>query len=71
LITRDRDYGNLVFVQSLGTGVIYLRIVPATLADVHDELNRVIMTYSEAALSKAFVVVSKGGHRFRALPNRD
>jgi predicted nuclease of predicted toxin-antitoxin system len=25
LITRDRDYGNLVFVRSLGTGVIYLR----------------------------------------------
>lgn len=71
LITRDRDYGNLVFVQSLGTGVIYLRIVPIALADVHAELNRVIMTYSEEALSKAFVVVSKGGHRFRALPNRD
>ena len=28
LITRDRDYGNLVFVQSLGAGVIYLRILP-------------------------------------------
>ena len=25
LITRDRDYGNLVFVQSLGAGVIYRR----------------------------------------------
>ena len=70
LITRDRDYGNLVFVQSLGTGVIYLRILPATLADVHTELNRVITTYSEEALSKAFVVVSQGGHRFRPLPNR-
>jgi predicted nuclease of predicted toxin-antitoxin system len=70
LITRDRDYGNLVFVQSLGTGVIYLRILPTTLADVHAELNRVIATYSEDALSKAFVVVSQGGHRFRALPDR-
>lgn len=71
LITRDRDYGNLVFVQVLGTGVIYLRILPATLADVHAELNRVIVTYSEEALSKAFVVVTQGGHRFRALPDRD
>ena len=70
LITRDRDYGNLVFVQSLGTGVIYLRILPATLTDVHAELNRVITTYSEEALSRAFVVVSQGGHRFRALPDR-
>lgn len=70
LMTRDRAYGNLVFVKSLGAGVIYLRILPTTLADVHDELNRVITTYSEEALSRAFVVISKGGHRFRALPGR-
>ncbi|MBW4672787.1 MAG: DUF5615 family PIN-like protein [Desmonostoc geniculatum HA4340-LM1] len=25
LITRDRDYGNLVFVRAMGSGVIYLR----------------------------------------------
>ena len=24
LVTRDRDYGNLVFVRAIGTGVIYL-----------------------------------------------
>lgn len=24
LITRDRDYGNLVFVRAIGTGVIFL-----------------------------------------------
>ncbi|PSN11103.1 hypothetical protein C7293_25625 [filamentous cyanobacterium CCT1] len=71
LITRDRDYGNLVFVQALGSGVIYLRILPTTLADVHAELNRVVTTYSEDALAKAFVVVSQGGHRFRALPDRN
>ncbi|PSN18277.1 hypothetical protein C7271_13390 [filamentous cyanobacterium CCP5] len=67
LITRDRDYGNLVFVRSLGTGVIYLRILPKTLTAVHAELNRVIARYSEADLAKAFVVVSKDGHRFRRL----
>ena len=25
-ITRDRDYGNLVFVHGAGSGVIYLRV---------------------------------------------
>jgi predicted nuclease of predicted toxin-antitoxin system len=51
LITRDRDYGNLVFVRSLGSGVIYLRISPATLASVHAELSRVISRYSQDQLS--------------------
>lgn len=68
LITRDRDYGNLVFVQALGSGVIYLRILPSTAKAVHEELMRVIQKYSAAALASAFVVVDANGHRFRKLP---
>ena len=30
-VTRDRDYGGLVFVQALGAGVVYLRVLPSTL----------------------------------------
>ncbi len=30
LVTRDRDFGGLVFVQGAGKGVIYLRILPST-----------------------------------------
>lgn len=67
LVTRDRDYGNLVFVRSLGSGVIYLRILPTTLEAVHTELCRVIDQYSTAEISKAFVVINKDGHRFRKL----
>ncbi|MFH7243641.1 MAG: DUF5615 family PIN-like protein [Spirulina sp.] len=67
LITRDRDYGTLVFVRSQGTGVIYLRMVPSTMDAVHRELSRVITQYSMEALQKAFVVVTKDGHRFRLL----
>ncbi len=26
-VTRDRDFGNLVFVKGLGAGVLYLRIL--------------------------------------------
>ena len=67
LITRDRDYGNLVFVQSLGAGVIYLRILLSSVNAVHKELMRVIEKYSAEELSSAFVVVEANGHRFRKI----
>lgn len=67
LVTRDRDFGALVFVNVLGAGVIYLRIVPSTQQAIHDELERVLTTYSEEELKKAFVVIEPGGHRFRKL----
>lgn len=47
LISRDRDYGNLVFVKVIGTGVIYLRILPTTVNAVHGELERILSRYSE------------------------
>jgi predicted nuclease of predicted toxin-antitoxin system len=65
LITRDRDYGELVFVQRAATGVIYLRVVPSTLHSVHNELDRILAAYSEAELRAAFVVVEPGRHRIR------
>ena len=68
LITRDKDYGNLVFVKSLGGGVIYLRILVHNINAVHQELLRVLQTYSEEQLSQAFVVIESNGHRFRQPP---
>lgn len=65
LITRDRDFGHLVFVRGLGSGVIYLRMLPSTLDAVHEELNRVLERYSSEELERSFVVVEPGGHRFR------
>jgi predicted nuclease of predicted toxin-antitoxin system len=65
LITRDRDYGNLIFVKGLGIGVIYLRMQPNTLAAVHCELLRVLEIYAESDLIGAFVVVEADKHRFR------
>ncbi len=67
-VTRDRDYGGLVFVKALGAGVLYLRMLPSTQNSVHDELERVLKTYSEEELTKAFVVIEPDGHRFRRLP---
>ena len=67
LVTRDRDFGALVFVEKLGTGVIYLRILPSTQNAVHKEFGRVLKIYSEEELNRAFVVVEPGRHRFRKL----
>ncbi len=70
LVTRDRDFGALVFVNVLGAGVLYLRMLPSTQSAVHDELARVLLAYSEEELKRAFVVIEAEGHRFRRLPDR-
>jgi predicted nuclease of predicted toxin-antitoxin system len=67
-VTRDRDFGSLVFVEGLQIGVLYLRMLPATQHDVHRELERVLQTYTEEELRGAFVVVERDKHRFRRLP---
>jgi predicted nuclease of predicted toxin-antitoxin system len=69
LITRDRDFGYLVFIQYQGTGVIYLRMLPSTQNSVHQELARVLGDHSENESRQAFVVVEPGRHRFRKLTN--
>jgi predicted nuclease of predicted toxin-antitoxin system len=66
-VTRDKDFGGLVFVERLSRGVLYLRISPETLAATHEEFKRVLSTYSETELAVAFVVVEPGRHRFRRL----
>jgi predicted nuclease of predicted toxin-antitoxin system len=70
LVTRDRDFGNLVFVRRAGSGVIYLRVSPATVQAVHRQLNAVLAAYSEQDLHEAFVVVEVDRHRFRRVAHR-
>ena len=69
-ISRDRDFGGLVFLQDLGAGVIYLRMLPSTQNAVHQELARVLNEHSEIELRQAFVVVEPGRHRFRKLEKK-
>lgn len=64
-VTRDRDFGALVFVHASGPGVIYLRILPSTQQAVHTELARVLTLYSEQQLQASFVVIEPGRHRIR------
>jgi predicted nuclease of predicted toxin-antitoxin system len=64
-VTRDRDFGSLVFVKALGSGVLYLRMLPSTQNVVHTELERILKTYPEEELMRSFVVIEPGGHRIR------
>jgi predicted nuclease of predicted toxin-antitoxin system len=64
-ITRDRDFGGLVFVHALDAGVLYLRALPSTLQAIHAELARVLQLYSYDELEGAFVVIEPGRHRIR------
>lgn len=66
-VTRDRDYGNLVFVREIHCGVLYLRILPSTMMEVHRELERILRLYDERKLMSAFLVVESGRHRFRKI----
>ena len=66
-VTRDRDFGSLVFVKRLGAGVLYLRVLPSTQKSVHREIERVLAMYTEEELRNAFVVIEPDGHRFRKL----
>ena len=67
LVTRDRDFGALVFAQGNGPGVIYLRILPSNYSLVHSELERVLRLHSEQQLLASFVVVEPARHRIRKL----
>jgi predicted nuclease of predicted toxin-antitoxin system len=68
-VSRDRDFGGLVFLERKRAGVIYLRIEPSTVSAVHLELETVLNRYTEEQLRNAFVVIEPGRHRFRQLPS--
>jgi predicted nuclease of predicted toxin-antitoxin system len=71
-VTRDRDFGGLVFRKGLAAGVLYLRVQPVNLEAVHAELQRVLGLYNQAELTEVFVVVEPGRHRVRRLnPNQN
>ena len=67
LVTRDRDFGSLVFIENLRTGVIYLRFPYHLRQAGHLEMKKVLAKYSENELKQAFIVLEPGRHRFRRL----
>jgi len=71
LLDQDVYATTARFLTGLGhSGVLYLRVLPSTQNSVHKELERVLNTYSEEELKKAFVVIEPDGHRFRRLPSK-
>ncbi len=66
-VTRDRDYGNLVFVKEIRCGVLYLRVLPSNINLVHAELERILSLYDEQKLKSAFVVIEAEKYRFRKI----
>lgn len=67
-ITRDKDFGALVFLhEKLSHGVILLRMTPQDMKEVHKELANVLNRYSFQDLKRYFCVVESGRHRIRHL----
>ncbi len=68
LITRDKDFGILVFLEKqTSPGVIFLRISPTTIEDVHIELFRLLREHSEEELKNSFCVIEHQHYRVRKL----
>jgi predicted nuclease of predicted toxin-antitoxin system len=69
LLTRDSDFGILVFQQQeYSRGVIFLRVHPITLHAVHQQLLRVLAELTEAELYRSFISVEATRYRLRKLP---
>lgn len=68
LITRDKDFGSLIFLRTQeSVGVILLRMGPKTIDRVHSELHRLFHEQDEEILKKSFCVVESKRYRIRRL----
>lgn len=65
LVTRDRDFGRLVFAGGETAGVVLFRIAPSTQDAVHDELALVLKKHTHSELQRAFVVIEPNQYRIR------
>ncbi|MDZ7625209.1 MAG: DUF5615 family PIN-like protein [Ignavibacteriaceae bacterium] len=64
-VTRDKDFGALVFLRDINCGVILLRMTPSTLEDTHKELKYLLSELTEKELNQYFSVVEPNRHRIR------
>ncbi len=70
LLTRDKDFGALVFQRHIKSGgVIFLRIDPRSQDQVHGQLTRALNELDEKTLFHSFVVVEATHYRVRQLPD--
>ena len=66
LITRDRDFGRLVFLEGkVHAGVILLRITPQAVSEVHLHLQKFLDRYGTMPMKNVFVSIGPSGFRIR------
>ena len=69
MLTRDKDFGALVFLFGIGSaGVFLLRMSPSTVAKVHDTLGQLIQSRSFEDFQDTFCVIEPGRYRIRKIP---
>jgi len=65
-ITRDKDFGMLIFLErEINPGVIFLRINPSNVNEVHNVLKNVLERYDEDYLKRVFCVIEPKRYRIR------
>ena len=68
MLTRDKDFGALVFLRQMETqGVILLRCDPITIDNVHTEFERFLKLHKDMNLRNCFVVIEPNRHRIRCV----
>ncbi len=68
MVTRDKDFGALVFLGQIeNNGVILLRCDPITIDDVHSELAKFLRIHRDMNLRNCFIVIEPNRHRIRHL----
>ena len=67
-ITRDKDFGSLVFLEKeLSCGVILLRGKSSEIKSLHNELRIIFKNHTDEELKKNYCVVEPGRYRIRKL----
>jgi predicted nuclease of predicted toxin-antitoxin system len=68
LITRDKDFGAIIFLRTeFNTGIILLRGNPNQIDEIHNQLKRLLQEHSEDELKTSICVVEHNKYRIRHL----
>lgn len=68
MVTRDKDFGALVFLLGVGSnGVILLRMTPSTVDKVHTTLGKLIDSRTSSVFQHTFCVVEPDRYRIRTI----
>jgi len=66
-VTRDKDFGALVFLNEIYSGVILLRMTPSTVEETHEELKYLLNAHTEKELHQSFCVIEPNRYRIRKI----